>query len=162
MFKKLMYGLIISATVAGATVSSVQAAGKSCMPVGGLGMANFVPQSDGTITIVAPLTGSVGAASGKITAQRETKTGLEMDMEHYFMTEKGGFMHTKDLAIFSSVTGKKDRYMIEITYAVQEASTSGVLKGYKGSFKSYGLVDLANLQGLIRYSSRYLRVFSTS
>lgn len=152
MFKKLMYALIVSATIAGATVSSAQAAGKSCMPIGGLGMPNFVPQSDGTTTIVAPLTGSAATASGKITAQRETKTGLEMDMEHYFMTEKGGFMHTKDLAILSSVTGKKDRYMVEITYHIQEASTSGVLKGYKGSFTSYGLVDLANFRGLIRYS----------
>ncbi len=155
MFKKLMYGLVVSTTVA--TVPGTQAAGKSCMPVGGLGMANFVPQSDGTTTIVAPLTGSVAATAGKITAQRETETGLEMDMEHYFMSEKGGFMHTKDLAILSSVAGKKDRYMIEITYDVQEASTSGVLGGYKGSFKSYGLVDLENLQGLIRYSGEVCR-----
>lgn len=152
MFKKLMFVLIVSASVAGATVSSAQAARKNCMPIGGLGMPNFVPQSDGTTTIVAPLTGSVTTASGKITAQRETRTGLEMDMEHYFMTKKGGFMHTKDLAVLTNVTGKKDRYMVEITYHIQEASTSGVLKGYKGTFKSYGLVDLANLRGLIRYS----------
>ena len=122
------------------------------MPIGGVGMPNFVRQPDGTITIVAPLFGSATTASGKITAQRETKTGLEMDMEHYFMTEKGGFMHTKDLAILSPVAGKKDRYMIEITYHIQDGSTSGVLAGYKGKFNSYGLVDLENLQGLIRYS----------
>jgi len=35
---------------------------------------------------------------------------------------------------------------------IQETSTSGVLAGYKGKFNSYGLVDLENLQGLIRYS----------
>ena len=152
MMSKRMYGFIISATIALGGLPGAEAAGKNCMPIGGLGMPNFVPQSDGTTTIVAPLTGSVTSASGKITAQRKTATGLEMDMEHYFMTDKGGFMHTKDLAILSPVAGKKDRYMIEITYHVQEASTSGVLKGYKGRFNSYGLADLGNLRGLIRYS----------
>ena len=68
------------------------------------------------------------------------------------MTEKGGFMHTKDLGVFTKVVDKKDRYMIEITYQVQESSTSGVLKGYKGQFSSYGMADLENGQGLIRYS----------
>lgn len=151
MFKKLMNRLIIAATITVATLSSVQAE-ESCMPIGGLGMPNFVPQEDGTITIVAPLTGSVATASGKITAQRETATGLEMDMEHYFMTEKGGFMHTKDLGILTKVSGKKDQYMIEITYHIQQSSTSGTLKGYKGKFQSFGLVDLAKLKGLVRYS----------
>lgn len=115
-------------------------------------MPNFVPEPDGTTTIVAPLTGSTVTASGKITSLRKTATGLEMDMQHYFMNAKGGFMHTKDKAVLTPVKGKKDRYMIEITYQIQESSTSGVLKGYKGSFNSYGLVDLENLQGLIRYS----------
>ena len=152
MFKNLLYRFMVTATLAGVVLSNVSAAENSCMPIGGLGMADFVPRGDGTMTIVAPLTGSVSATSGRITAQRKTPTGLEMDMEHYFMTNKGGFMHTKDRAVLSSVTGKKDRYMIEIAYVVQEASTAGVLKGYKGGFRSYGLVDLENLEGLIRYS----------
>ncbi len=151
MLIKFITALIITTAISSVTPSIAQADG-SCMPIGGTGMPNFVPQDDGTITIVAPLTGSAAIASGKITAQRKTSTGLEMDMEHYFMTEKGGFMHTRDLAILSNVAGKNDRYMIEITYDIQEASTSGVLKGYKGQFNSYGLVDLAKLQGLIRYS----------
>ena len=151
MLVKFMTPLIIFAAITGASISSAQAS-VSCMPIGGTGMPNFVPQDDGTITIVAPLTGSVATAAGKITAQRKTATGLEMDMEHYFMTEKGGFMHTKDLGILTAVAGKKDRYMIEITYDVQEASTTGALKGYEGRFNSYGLVDLENLEGLIRYS----------
>ena len=132
--------------------ASAQANETQCIAIGGLGMPNFVPQVDGTITIVAPLSGSVATASGKITAQRKTKTGLEMDMEHYFMNEKGGFMHTKDLGILTRVEGKENHYMIEISYQVQPESTSGVLKGFKGNFKSYGLVDLKKLQGLIRYS----------
>ncbi len=122
------------------------------IPIGGIGMANFVPQPDGTFTILAPLTGSVSNAAGKVTATRETATGLEMDMEHYFMTEKGGFIHTVDLGILTAVPGKPGRYMIEITYDVQEDESSGELTGYDGTFQSYGLVDLNKLQGLIRYS----------
>jgi len=152
MFKNMKYGLLVSVLLLSASIPNALATEKICMPIGGLGMPNFVPQKDGTITIVAPLTGSVATASGKITAQRKTVTGLEMDMEHYFMTEKGGFMHTRDLGILTEVNGKKDRYMIEITYHIQEASTSGVLAGYKGTFQSFGLVDLAKLNGLIRYS----------
>lgn len=152
MFRKYITGFAMSTVILTTNISTAMAAGSSCMPIGGIGMPNFVPQPDGTITIVAPLTGSVATASGKITAQRETKTGLEMDMEHYFMTDKGGFMQTKDQATLYRVAGKKDRYMIEISYHIQESTTSGVLEGYKGNFKSYGLVDLENLQGLIRYS----------
>ncbi len=154
MFKKTIFRTILSATILGATISSVQAAGNTCIPIGGTGMPNFVPEKDGTITIVAPLTGSVATASGKITAQRKTATGLEMDMEHYFMSKEGGFMRTKDLGILTKVQGKKDRYMIEITYKVENGSTSGVFKGLGGTFNSYGLVDLENLQGLIRYSGK--------
>ncbi len=151
MLKKFIYPLLISTAVA-ATVTPNAHAVQSCMSIGGTGMPNFVPQPDGTITIVAPLTGSVVTASGKITAQRKTPTGLEMDMEHYFMTKEGGFMNTKDLGILTQVKGKKDRYMIEITYHIQPESTSDALKGYKGTFNSFGLVDLAQLKGLIRYS----------
>ena len=155
MLNKTIKQLILFSVIAVSAISTSFAekyAEKTCMPIGGVGMANFVPQQDGSITIVAPLTGSVSNAAGKITAQRITETGLEMDMEHYFMTEKGGFMHTKDLGILTKVVGEKDRYMIEITYGIQEKSTSGMLKGYKGQFNSFGLVDLANLNGLIRYS----------
>ena len=58
MYKKLKYQLIILASITLTTLSSAYAGG-NCMPIGGLGMPNFVPQNDGTITIVAPLTGSV-------------------------------------------------------------------------------------------------------
>ena len=154
MFKKKFLGFSALSVIPAGYISAAMAAGVNCIPIGGIGMPNFVPQPDGTITIVAPLFGSVTAASGKITAQRKTQNGLEMDMEHYFMTEKGGFMHTKDLGILSRVAGKEGQYMIEITYHIQEPSTSGVIKGYKGSFNSIGLVDLQNLQGLIRYKGK--------
>ena len=77
-----------------------------------------------------------------------------MDLEHYFGRSDGGAFLTKDLAVLTSVPGKPGRYMIEIAYDIQEETTRGTLKGVKGQFNSYGLVDLRdqdNLAGLVRY-----------
>ena len=44
--------------------------------------------------------------------------------------------------------------MIEITYEIQPEASRGSLRGYAGSFSSYGLVDLRDpndMQGLVRY-----------
>jgi len=146
-----MYKKIITLTLFLSAMTSAYA-NENCMPIGGTGMPNFFSQQEGVISAVAPLSGSVSAATAKVVAQRETETGLEMDMQHFFMTDKGGFMNTSDLAILTTVPGKNNRYMIEITYHVQADSTSGQLKGYTGTFNSYGLVDMKNLQGVIRYS----------
>jgi len=43
---------------------------------------------------------------------------------------------------FTAVPGKPGRFMIKISYDIQVDTTCGTLKDYKGSFKSYGLVDL--------------------
>jgi hypothetical protein len=134
------------------TVMTSAYANESCMPIGGTGMPNFFSQQEGVISAIAPLSGSVSAATARVDAQRETETGLEMDMQHFFMTDKGGFMNTADLAVLTKVPGKKERYMIEITYHVKEDSTSGQLRGYSGTFNSYGLVDMENFEGVIRYS----------
>lgn len=129
--------------------------GKSCMPIGGVAIPNFFPEGDGKpIVISASVAGSVQNAAGKILAQRGTPTGLEMDMEHYFGREDGGAIHTKDLGILTSVPGKPGRYMLEITYHIQQGDSRGTLKGYGGVFNSYGLVDLRdpnNMVGLVRY-----------
>lgn len=153
MLKTLMHRLIIT-TMLATGVSGAHAASPDCVAIGGVGAPNFVPQADGTTTIVAPLSGSVVTAAGKITASRETATGLEMDMEHYFMNDTAGFMHTRDIGVLTPVEGKPDRYMIEVTYHVQADTTSGTFAGYSGTFNSYGLVDLENQQGLIRYSGQ--------
>jgi hypothetical protein len=83
-----------------------------------------------------------------------------MDMEHYFGRDDGGAFQTNDLGILTAVPGKPGRYMIEITYDIQEDVTRGTMKGYAGQFKSYGLVDLRdadNLVGLVRYNGEICR-----
>ncbi len=155
MLKKKIYKLITIAAISGASVSTAHA-GSNCMPIGGVAIPNFFGEGEGKpIIISTPLTGSVDNAAGKITAQRKTTTGLEMDMEHYFGRDDGGAFQTKDLAVLTTVKGKPGRYMIEITYHIQEDVTRGTLKGFKGKFNSYGLVDLRDpnkMEGLVRYS----------
>lgn len=155
MFNNAFFTIIISATIAGASTSIVQAEEAFCVPIGGVAIPNFFAEGEGKpIIISAALTGSVNNAAGKITAQRETPTGLEMDMEHYFGADDGGAFQTKDLGILTAIPGKPGRFMIEITYHIQEDVTRGTLKGVKGQFNSYGLVDLRdpdNMVGLVRY-----------
>lgn len=156
MLKKTLIRLITSATIVAASISIAQAEEVSCVPIGGVAIPNFFGEGEGKpIIISAALTGSVNNAAGKITAQRKTSTGLEMDMEHYFGADDGGAFQTKDLGILTAVPGKPGRFMLEITYHIQEDVTRGTLKGVKGQFNSYGLVDLRdpdNMVGLVRYN----------
>lgn len=147
---------ILATTAATMLLASGAAAqAESCMYLGGAAVANFFAEGEGQPMIIsASLTGAVNNAAGKITAQRKTKTGLEMDLEHYFGRDDGGAFLTKDKAILTAVPGKPGRFMIEIHYEIQEDVTRGTLKGYKGSFDSYGLVDLRSaddMKGLVRY-----------
>ena len=156
MFKKAIYGLIVSIAIITADAPAVLAEGLVCEPIGGVAIPNFFAEGEGEpIIISATLTGSVNNAAGKILAQRETPTGLEMDMEHYFGTDDGGGFKTEDLGVLTAVPGKPGRFMLEISYDIQEDVTRGTLKGVKGTFNSYGLVDLRdpdNMVGLVRYT----------
>lgn len=151
----------LSGAVMALTISSTAAMAADCIQMGGVAIPHFFAEGEGKPTVIsATLTGTVNNATGKIIAMRETETGMEMDMEHYFGRGDGGAFRTEDLGILTAVVGKPGRFMIEITYDIQEDVTRGTLKGYKGQFKSYGLVDLRDtndLQGLVRYSGEICR-----
>lgn len=156
MLEKIVCRSVVAAVIALTGASGAQAASQACMTVGGVAIPNFFAEGKNNPMIIsAALTGSVNTAAGKIITQRQTQTGLEMDMEHYFGRDDGGAFQTKDLAVLTAVPGKPGRFMIEIAYHIQENVTRGTLKGYKGQFNSYGLVDLRdpeNLVGLVRYT----------
>lgn len=161
MFTKRSLTISLSIAALGAVVSPANAAGNGCFPIGGVAIADFFGEGEGKpIVISATMTGAVASTAGKIVAQRETPTGLEMDMEHYFGSNDGGAFKTRDLAVLTAIPGKPGRFMSEITYRVQEDVTRGTLKGVSGTFRSYGLVDLRdpnNLVGVIRYSGEICR-----
>ncbi|MBB5515556.1 hypothetical protein FHS89_001568 [Rubricella aquisinus] len=153
--------LSLSLALAGSLSIASTAQAEECFPLGGVGIPNFFFEGEGQPMIIsAALTGTVQNAAGKILAQRETATGLEMDLEHYFGRTDGGAFLTKDLAVLTAVPEKPGRYMIEITYDIQDGTTRGTLEGVSGQFNSYGLVDLRDpndLQGLVRYSGEICR-----
>ncbi|MFT6289318.1 MAG: hypothetical protein ACJA09_004086 [Alcanivorax sp.] len=149
----------IAALVLFSTFIGIQSAhAENCIDLGGVAIPNFYAEGEGKpIIISATLAGSVQNAAGKITAQRTTKTGMEMDMEHYFGRSDGGSVSTKDLGILTAVPGRPGRFMLEITYDIQEGQSRGTLKGYGGQFNSYGLVDLRSpddMKGLVRYEGK--------
>lgn len=147
-----MFNRIAAASLLAIVSTSAVADQKICTPIGGMAMPTFSPQADGSVRITASLIGSVSAASGTITAQRKTKSGMEMDLNHYFLNNTGGSFHTVDHAELTAVPGKAGRFMLEINYSIEKESTTGTFKGYEGDFKSYGLLDLNNMEGLVRYS----------
>lgn len=156
MSKLSLVALALASVISLAGATNASAGTGICSPIGGVAIPNFFGEGEGNpIIISAALTGSVQNAAGKITGQRETATGLEMDMEHYFGRTDGGAFQTKDLGVLTSVSGKPGRFMIEITYDIQEGTGRGTMEGANGSFNSYGLVDLrdpTNMEGLVRYS----------
>lgn len=148
--------LLTAATIFAATSASATA--NECIELGGVAIPNFFAEgANKPIIISASLMGSVTNAAGKITKQTKTATGMTMEMEHYFGTPEGAAVSTKDIGILTAVPGKDGRFMIEITYDIQQGKGRGKLKDYQGQFKSYGLVDLRdqnNMQGLVRYSGK--------
>ncbi|SEN03304.1 hypothetical protein SAMN04488077_11133 [Roseovarius tolerans] len=156
MIRLSLVALALASGISLSGTTSASAATGVCAPIGGVAVPNFFAEGEGNpIIISATLTGTVQNAAGKITGQRETATGLEMDMEHYFGRADGGAFLTKDLGILTSVPGKPGRFMLEITYDIQEGTGRGTMEGANGSFSSYGLVDLRdpnNMEGLVRYS----------
>lgn len=156
-----MKTLFAAAIIAIATGAGTPASASECIELGGVGIPNFFPEGpDMPIVISATLVGSVQNAAGKIVAQRETATGLEMEMEHYFGRDDGGAIYTRDIGVLTAIPEKPGRFMIEITYSIQREMSRGTLEGYGGEFESYGLVDLRNpesMEGLVRYSGRICR-----
>jgi len=52
VINRYISGFTVAAALLVASISTAMAAGNNCMPIGGIGMLNFVPQPDSIITIV--------------------------------------------------------------------------------------------------------------
>ena len=124
---------------------TISASAQQCIPVGGTALANAISKTD----LVAALSGDMTGARAKITKQTTTDTGLLLNMEHFFVDDKGGMLETKDRATLTKVVGKNGTYMLEINYKV--VKSYGSLDGYKGSFSSYGLIKLDEGKVVLRY-----------
>ncbi len=146
MFKKLIFSLIIATSLIGGQVNSAEAKENSCLILGGTALANVIDPTH----LIASLSGAfAGGAKAEILSETKTATGLTLEMEHYFFTEKGGLLRTRDIATLTNVQGRKNIFMLEINYIIKESS--GAFKDYSGEFQSFGLFDLNKGQAVIRY-----------
>ena len=127
--------------------SGAQADSKQCLPIGGTALGQFF--NDGK-DVIGSMDGTWNATRGTVTSQKETATGLVLGMEHVFTTSKGGVVRTRDEVELTAVPGKNDTYMPEIAYRVVESF--GHLKGYAGTFNSFGLLKMGSGEALVRYS----------
>ena len=123
-------------------ISTSAFAAKQCQEIG---LAEALDETH----LVAALSGDMSGANATIINQKETKTGLILDMEHNFISNSNGLLQTKDKAILTSVIGKKNTYMLEINYTIVDSR--GIYKDYRGEFHSFGLIKLDKGQVILRY-----------
>ena len=136
---------ILSAVLLATQSINSFATAKQCREVGGMGLAEVVDETN----LVAALSGDFTGARAKILGQTKTSTGLALDMEHYFINDRNGLIRTRDKATLTSIPGKDKTYMLEIAYKVMDSR--GTYAGYSGGFNSFGLIDLAKGQVILRY-----------
>lgn len=145
MLKKT-FKFALTALALAITTFNANAASNQCMPIGGTALAEAIDET----SFVAELSGAFASANAKVTNQTKTDTGLVLDIEHTFLSDKGGLLKTRDKAVLTAVPGKNQTYMIEIAYNVVDAR--GAYTGYKGTFNSFGLIKLSEGKIVIRYS----------
>ena len=140
-YKSIIPGLLLSVLSVNCFASASQ-----CREVGGMGLAEAIDDTN----LVAALSGDFNGARAQILGQTKTDTGLVLDMEHYFMTDKNGLIRTRDKATLTSVPGKDQTYMLEIAYKIIDSR--GTYEGYRGGFNSFGLIKLAKGEVILRYA----------
>ena len=144
--KKLNCVIAVAAGLIAANLSRALAAEKQCIPIGGEALGQFYNEGN---DVVAAMMGTWASARGTVKSQKKTATGPDLAMEHVFSSNAGGVVRTRDAAELTEVPGKKNTYMLELTYTVVEFF--GNVKGYAGTFNSFGLLKLGTGEALVRY-----------
>jgi len=151
-FTKIILGaaLLSAASLALFAFASVAQAGdKQCVPIGGTALGQFFNEGK---DVVGAMSGTWAATRGTVVTQKKTATGLLLGMEHAFTTGEGGVVRTHDNVVLTTIPGKKDDYGLDIAYTVVESF--GHLKGYTGTFNSYGRINTASGEAVVRYSGQ--------
>jgi hypothetical protein len=144
MMRRSIHGLALCTALL--TNGTAQAADSNCVTIGGEALGQFYNNAK---DVVAAMSGTWAAARGTVVSQKSTPTGLNLEMEHVFSTSDGGVVRTRDIAQLTAIPAKGDAYMLELSYTVVEAF--GRLKGYSGTFNSYGLFRKDSGEALVRY-----------
>lgn len=128
---------------------NAQATGVNCIPIGGTALGQFF--NDGK-DVIGAMSGKWSATRGTVISEKKTPTGLVLGMEHAFSTGEGGVVTTRDNVTLTTIPGQKNDYGLDIAYTVVESF--GHLKGYTGTFNSYGRINTATGEAVVRYSGQ--------
>lgn len=145
MTKKLP-AAILAAIMFGTGASGAQAAGGDCIDIGGTALGQFF--NDGK-DVLGVMSGTWAATRGTVVSEEETATGLLLGMEHAFSTSQSGVVTTRDKVVLTTIPGSENDYGLDIAYTVVESF--GHLKGYTGTFNSYGRINTGTGEAVVRY-----------
>ena len=120
---------------------------KECHTIGGTALGQFF---DENTEVIGAMSGFWAATRGSVLSQTETETGFDLVMRHIFSTPSGGVVTTKDKVKMTKIVGSDDNFALDVSYSIDE--TFGHLKGYTGTFHSFGRLNVTTGEGLVRYS----------
>lgn len=115
--------------------------------IGGTATFDFVQPING---YVVAMTGDFdGGAFARVVGEPKIEGDkTRLDLEHYFIRKDGSTIHTRDKSVLTAVEGQS-RMLGETTYTV--VKTTGAFEGMKGQFHSWGALDPATGQGVLRF-----------
>lgn len=117
----------------------------------------FTMGGTATFDFVEPINGYVVAMSGDfdggVFARQVGEPRVEgnktyLDLEHYFIRKDGSTIHTRDESVLTAVEGEQ-RLLAATTYNV--VKTTGAFENMIGQFRSWGSLDPATGQGVLRF-----------
>jgi hypothetical protein len=126
---------------------------KQIFKIGGTALGQFFNEG---AEVLGAMTGCWASTYGKVISQKQTETGLQLEMQHVFTTSSGGMVQTRDDVVLTAIPGREAMFAIEFTYNVVKAS--GQLEGFSGTFKSFGLVKMDEDKGVVRYEGQITKL----
>src|SRR5215469_6312492 len=120
--------------------------------VGGIFLLNFIDQT----TVVAVLTGDLqGAVRGVIREQKSDEQGcLHLMAEHAITTARGDLVVTADQATLTPI--KEGVFYMQQTQTIVRGT--GAFAGATGTLEEFGVVDMGQGQGVLRYRGQIQQV----
>ena len=119
-----------------------------CISMGGTANTRNLSQTE----FVVAMTGDFqGGAFAKSLSAKQMKDGwTEYQLEHYFTTEDGSWIKTRDVGRHQKVY--ENRYYGETRYQVVDAG--GDFAGFRGEMRSWGSFDYGTGDGVLRFEGQ--------
>ncbi|MGF1476834.1 MAG: hypothetical protein ACFB6S_14860 [Geminicoccaceae bacterium] len=130
---------------------SAAAVAQECRTLGGTANIRNLSQTEFVVAMTGEFEG--GAFARSLGAEDAGDGWTEYQLEHYFTTENGSWIKTRDVGRHR--LAYDDRYYGETQYNVVDAG--GAFEGMRGSFRSWGAFDYARGDGVLRFDGEICR-----